>query len=98
MDATTVKDSRVLELRQEGKSFAAIAKQLDYDKPREVWLAFNRALRRHAPEEQANLRRDEMGRLQALTDSITARTDLEAGVQAKRLASVERMRVVLCTK
>lgn len=95
---TTLKDSRVLELRQEGKSFAVIAKQLGYEKPREVWLAFNRALRRHAPEEQASLRKDEMGRLQALTESIQARSDLTEEILAKRLAAVERMRVVLCTK
>lgn len=98
MDATTLNDNRALELRQQGKSFAAIAKVLDYERPRDAWLAFNRALRRHAPEEQANLRREEVARLQTLTDAVRARKDLTPEEQTRRLESVERMRVRLLTR
>lgn len=94
---TTVKDNRVLELRQEGKSFSAIAKALGYERPREVWLAFNRALRRHAPEEQAKLRRDEMGRLEAMAAAIEAEVGQTPAETERRLASVKRMQAVLCT-
>lgn len=95
---TTVKDSRVLELRQAGKSFRAIAKVVGYERPRDVWLAFNRGLRRHAPEEQAKLRSDELGRLQALTDSVETKADLTPEQVTRRLASLERMRVALCAE
>jgi len=98
METTTLSDDRTLELRQQGKSFAAIAKVLGYERPRDAWLAFNRALRRHAPKEQANLRREEMARLQTLTDAVQARKDLTPEEQTRRLQSVERMRVRLLTR
>jgi hypothetical protein len=97
-DATTLSENRVLELRQQGRSFAGIAKMLGYDRPRDAWLAFNRALRRHPPQEQADLRRAEMARLQTLTDTVQARKDLTQEEQSRRLASVERMRVRLLTR
>jgi len=98
MEATTLSDDRTLELRQQGKSFAAIAKAVGYEKARDAWLAFNRALRRHTPNEQANLRREEMARLQLLTDAVQARKDLTPEEQTRRLKSVERMRVRLLTR
>ncbi len=98
MEAITFNDDQTLELRQQGKSFAAIAKMLGYERPRDAWLAFNRALRRHTPSEQANLRREEMARLQALTDAVHARKDLTPKERARRLDSVERMRVRLLTR
>jgi hypothetical protein len=97
-DATTLSENRVLELRQQGRSFAGIAKMLGYDRPRDAWLAFNRALRRHPPQEQADLRRAEMARLQTLIDTVQARKDLTQEEQSRRLASVERMRVRLLTR
>ncbi len=98
MDATTLSENRVLELRQQGRSFAGIAKMLGYDRPRDAWLAFNRALRRHPPQEQADLRRAEMARLQSLTDTVQARKDLTQEEQSRRLALVERMRARLLTR
>ena len=95
MDATTARESQVLQLRQEGRSFAAIATQLGYERARDVWLAFNRALRRHAPEEQATLRRAEMARLEARTDAIRVKADITPEEQARRLDLIERMRVRL---
>jgi hypothetical protein len=97
MDATTLSDNRVLELRQQGRSFAGIANVLGYERPRDAWLAFNRALRRHPPQEQADLRRAEVARLQSLTDTLRARKDLTQEEQTRRLALVERMRVRLLT-
>lgn len=78
--------------------FVAIAKALGYERPRDAWLAFKRALSRHAAEEQANPRRAEMARLQSLTDAVRARTDLTPEEQTRRLESVERMRAKLLTK
>jgi hypothetical protein len=97
MDATTLSDNQALELRRQGKSFAAIARELSYARPRDAWLAFNRALRTHAPQEQANLRREEVARLQSLTEAVRARKDLTPEEQTRRLESVERMRVKLLT-
>ena len=92
MDPNMITDSRVLELRQQGRSFKSIAKRLGLERPADAWLAFNRALRRHAPEQQVSLRDDEMGRLQAMADGITANETLTADEQTRRLASVDRMR------
>ena len=97
MDAITPEDIQVIELRQTGKSFGSIARRLGYARPREAWMAFNRGLRSRAPEEQAVLRRDEMGRLQALAEAIKGRVDFSAEDQVRRLATVERMRVRLLT-
>ena len=97
MDAITLEDSQAVELRQHGKSFGSIARRLGYERPREAWLAFNRGLRSHEPEQQAVLRRDEMGRLEALTEAIKTRADFTAEEQVRRLATVERMRVRLLT-
>lgn len=94
---TTPSDNQALELRRQGKSFAAIARELNFARPRDAWLAFNRALRSHAPQEQADLRREEVARLQSLTDAVRARKDLTPEDKTKRLESVERMRVRLLT-
>lgn len=94
---TTPSDNQALELRRKGKSFAAIARELNFARPRDAWLAFNRALRSHAPQEQADLRREEVARLQTLTDAVRARKDLTPEDKTKRLESVERMRVRLLT-
>ena len=94
---TTLSDNQALELRRQGKSFAAIARELSYARPRDAWFAFDRALRSHAPQEQANLRREEVARLQSVTDAVLARKDLTPEDQARRLESVERMRVRLLT-
>ena len=97
MDAITLEDHNAVELRQTGKSFGSIAKELGYERPREAWLAFNRGLRSQDPAQQAVLRRDEMGRLQELTDAIKARADFSAEDQVRRLATVEKMRALLLT-
>lgn len=92
MDATMISDSRVLELRQAGRSFRFIAKKVGLERPADAWLAFNRALRRHGPDEQESLRRDEMGRLDAMSEAIKGSAELSAEDQTKRLASLDRMR------
>ena len=97
MDAIALQDNRVIELRETGSSFGSIARRLGYERPREAWLAFNRGLRSFSPERQATLRRDEMGRLEALTEAIRARADFTAEDQTRRLATVEKMRVRLLT-
>lgn len=97
MDAITLEDTQVVELRQNGKSFGSIARRLGYARPREAWLAFNRGLRGADAEQQAILRRAEMGRLEALTEAIKARADFSAEEQVRRLATVEKMRVRLLT-
>ena len=92
MDATMITDSRVLELRQAGRSFRFIAKKVGLERPADAWVAFNRALRRHGPVEQESLRRDEMGRLDAMSEAIRTSAELSAEDQTKRLASLDRMR------
>jgi hypothetical protein len=95
MDEIAARDDEVLELRGQGKSFARIAKTLGFTRPSEANEAFNRALRRKSPEVQDDVRRQELGRLDALIEGVRANPDLAPDDMARRLRSVERLRAKL---
>ena len=59
-------DNRALQLREEGKSFASIARLLDLRSPQAAHDCFLRALRRHGPARQRRLFADELARLRDL--------------------------------
>lgn len=95
MNDTAARDERALELRSVGKSFAAIADIVSYERPREANDAFNRALRRKPEAERDRLRGDELGRLDAMAQRISAREDLDPDRIAGHLRSVDRLRTML---
>ena len=100
MDETAVEDDnlqddKVLDLRVQGKSFAGIAKTLGMNRPSTANEAFNRALRRKPAAEQDDLRRQELGRLDALIEGVRANADLAPDELARRLRTVERLRAKL---
>jgi hypothetical protein len=92
--ATTCED-KALEVRASGKSFAAIAKTLGYERTHEANEAFNRALRRKSPAAPDRLRRQELTRLDAMTESVRASHTLGSDGIAQRLQTVERLRTML---
>jgi len=88
-------DETVLELRSAGKSYAAIARTLGFERSSHAVAAFNRSLRRKVPDEQERLRAQEADRLQALTQAIGGNGELDDETRSRRLAAVDRMRVKL---
>jgi hypothetical protein len=92
---TEKRDQEVLELRGRGTSFGNIAKSLGFARATEVIAAFNRALRRHGAAEQAELRRQELGRLDALASGVRANDGLAKAEMDRRLHTVEQLRARL---
>ncbi len=73
MDDSSARDDKALDLRCKGTSFASIARSLGYPRAHDANEAFNRALRRRPPTEQATLRDEELARLDALGEEVRAR-------------------------
>jgi hypothetical protein len=90
-------DDRVLALREEGRSFAGIARQLGFDGTTHANAAFNRALRRLPVAEQEDVRSHEMVRLDALGERLRKRSDLDETELARRMRSLDRLRKTLLT-
>jgi AraC-like DNA-binding protein len=88
-------DDRVLELREKRRSFAAIAQIVGYDRTSEAPAAFNRALRRRPPKEQAAVRDAELARLDSMAQRVRENKELTAADAARRLGVVDRLRARL---
>ncbi len=71
------------------------ARALDLVDAREANAAFNRALRRHTPDEQALLRSREMARLDSLSERIRKREDVSEEELARLLPRIQRLRKML---
>jgi hypothetical protein len=95
MDSTSARDEQALDLRVKGKSFTAIAKALGYERPLLARQAFIRALRRKPEAVRADLRQQEMGRLDAMADVFRSNQDLDDEEIAQRLRAVDRLREML---
>ena len=89
------RDEQALFLRDQGRSFAAIAGVLDLAGALEANAAFNRALRRRTPSEQAALRSREMARLDALGERLRNRDGVSEEELARQLHGVKRLRKTL---
>ena len=88
-------DSKVLALREQGRSFARIARELGLDGSLPANVAFNRALRRLPAADQEVARRREMARLDALGERLRQRDDLDKAEVARRMRSLDRLRKAL---
>ena len=95
MDSTSARDEQALELRVKGRSFPAIAKALGYERPLLARQAFIRALRRKPEAVRADLRQQEMGRLDAMADVFRSNQDLDDEEIAQRLRAMDRLREML---
>jgi hypothetical protein len=94
-DTIAATDDQALELRRAGRSYPAIAKTLGYAHARDALEAFRRALQRRDPDEQRQLRYQELQRLDALAEHLEARTDLTPEELATKLHAVDRLREIV---
>jgi len=85
-------DTEVLRLREEGRSYAAVARLVHLERAHEAHAAFVRALRRRPHDEQAGLIDRERSRLDQLEVKIRDRDRDDPTRLARRLAAVERLR------
>lgn len=92
---STDHDDKVLALREQGRSFAGIARTLGLDSSTQANAAFNRALRRLSASEQESVRTHEMARLDALGERVRQRNDLDEVEMARRMRSLDRLRKTL---
>jgi hypothetical protein len=86
------RDDEVLALRERGRSFASIARDLGFEGASPANAAFNRALRRLTPSDQESSRKREMARLDALGERLRQRQDLDEAEMARRARTLERLR------
>jgi hypothetical protein len=86
------RDGEVVTLREQGRSFAAIARTLGLEGATQANAAFMRALRRLPSAEQESLRIHEMARLDALGERLRQRSDLDEAELARRSRSLDRLR------
>jgi len=89
------RDERTLVLRDEGRSFAGIAKVLGLDNAHAANAAFNRALRCQSKSQQEWLRSREMTRLDAVASRVREREDLSMEEIIRRLRGVKQQRKTL---
>ena len=97
-DAPRSSDDRVLELREQGRSFSAITKLVGFEKATEAPTAFNRALRRRPKKDQAALGKAETARLDQLEKTVRADADLGDVETARKLKAVDRLRSLTLKK
>ena len=88
-------DDQALTLRGQSKGFRKIAETLGLGRPSEANAAFNRALRRRSPEEQATIRSEENRRLDRLAEAIKADDSRSKEDVDKRMRAIERLRTRL---
>ncbi len=88
-------DEQALVLRRQSKGFGTIAQALGLSRANDANEAFNRALRRRPPEEQATIRSEESDRLDRLRAAVSADTTRTKEEIAKRLRAIDRLRARL---
>lgn len=88
----SILDSRALELRGEGRSFAAIARLLDLRSPQAAHDCFLRALRRHEPARQRRLCAEELARLRDLELKVRDNASLSLFDRERQLDVVRSIR------
>ncbi|MGH9276803.1 MAG: hypothetical protein ACRD12_01640 [Acidimicrobiales bacterium] len=97
METTTDIDEQALVLRGQAKGFGKIAEALGLERANDANEAFNRALRRHSPEERVTIRAEENGRLDRLARAVTADGSRTKEEVDKRMRAIDRLRSRLMT-
>src|SRR3979490_79971 len=97
-DAPEAIDGEVLRLRSSGRAFARISRDLRLERPVDAQRAFQRAVGRLPPHEQAQVRQQEASRLDRLAEKVNADTDKPLEEKTRRLAAVERLRGLLSSE
>jgi hypothetical protein len=91
--STEVED-RALDLRCQGRSFVAIARELNLGRATGAIAAFTRSLRRRPPAEQERLLGEELHRLDVLADRVR-KGNADAPQVERNLRVVARMRALI---
>jgi len=86
------RDEQILELRDAGRSYPAIARELGLERSTDARAGYLRALRRQPPEARQLLRRRELRRLDSLASAIAGRADISEADVARRLRAVDLLR------
>ncbi|MDR3647852.1 MAG: hypothetical protein P4L20_02075 [Acidimicrobiales bacterium] len=86
------RDEQALLLRDQGRSFAAIARVLNLADAIEANAVFNRALKRHTLAEHATLRSWEMTRLDTPNEHLREREDVNWEKRARPSPGIQRLR------
>ncbi|MGD0381776.1 MAG: hypothetical protein ABSC30_17545 [Acidimicrobiales bacterium] len=89
------RDDQALLLRDQGRSYARIAQELNLGGALDANAAFNRALRRRGPAEQAGLRSREVVRLDALGQRLRNRPGVSEDELARQLHGLALLRKTL---
>jgi hypothetical protein len=82
---STERDRSALELRQAGRSFSFIARELAFSRAVDANEAFNRALRRCSDEERNAVVERELRRLDALASADRPNGDKRAAQRARAI-------------
>jgi hypothetical protein len=98
IETETDTDTKALELRRKGRSFASIARELGLKGIRGAVQAFNRALRRQPKRTQATIRREESARLDAIWERAQNNDALSPAELEKRRRGVEWHRAQLAAE
>ena len=85
-------DEDALRLREEGRSFAAVARSLNLKRSNDALAAFMRALRQRPDAERAELISRERGRLDLLETRIRDRDKDDPTRLDRRLGALEKLR------
>jgi predicted outer membrane protein len=94
--STTERDEQVLNLRQQGRSFTKIARELQFDGVREIVAAYSRAVTsRKSAKERTALRKAELKRLDGLEQHTRANERFTETDIAKRVRVIDSLRSIL---
>ena len=85
----------VINLREAGRSYAAIARKLTMPGSIQAQAAFIKAVRHRPQQERLQLVERELGRLDNLEKKIRAGTDQDPNKTSQQLAAVEKLRSAL---
>jgi hypothetical protein len=88
-------DHRALSLRETGRTFAAIARELGLKRSTDAQSAFVRAVKEQPPEQRVEILRRESDRLDLLEKRIRDRDREEPETMDRRLAALKKLREVL---
>jgi hypothetical protein len=88
-------DEEALAQRESGKTFAAVARTVGFNRANEAHRAFLRALRKREAEDRNNLVRREYLRLDRLETRIRTRDASDPQRMERRLAALAKMREML---
>ena len=93
--AVTPPASAVIDLREAGRSYAAIARELTMPSSVQAQIAFLRAVRHCPQQERIHLVERELGRLDNLEKKIRAGMAQDPNRATQQLAAVEKLRSAL---